>query len=127
VSGEGDGAGSDVGCCRVEIKYAGRWGTICSPNMDADVDVVAQVICRQAFTIISVSLSVHLSGMHAHKIFMHFKSCAGKRAVLLLRLVKCGGLTILGRLQVIRSARRRRGCARTSALQSCVSVCTEQA
>ena len=62
MSGEGDGAGSDVGCCRVEIKYAGRWGTICS-DMIADVDVVAQVICRQAFTI--MSLSVHMSGMHA--------------------------------------------------------------
>ena len=38
-------SGTDAGCCRAEVKYAGQWGTLC--DTDNSADDAAKVMCRQ--------------------------------------------------------------------------------
>ncbi|EKX37836.1 hypothetical protein GUITHDRAFT_77734, partial [Guillardia theta CCMP2712] len=67
------------GCCRVEVKHEGSWGTVCD---DSFTDTNAQVVCRQLGCPTEGAMQVQSFGGGSGPIWMDDVSCSGSEAAL---------------------------------------------
>ncbi|KAJ1469806.1 SRCR-like domain-containing protein, partial [Baffinella frigidus] len=70
-------SGSDVCCCRVEIKHDNAWGTVCDDSFDENDAAVA---CRQAGC--ATGPSVQQFGGGSGNIWLDNMACSGSEATL---------------------------------------------